>query len=93
MTVRDDGTYAVPSQWSTDDSRNLTAVKAGVGAAVALLAVTVVLLVAGLILGIVAYTKVVDRLDNIENSAATVADRPVIERPVPAPAPDPKPTP
>lgn len=76
---RDRHTY--PASWTTRDSGRLDTIAKAQGVITALLAVTVLLFVVGIILGIVGYTKIADRLDNIEHSTAETAR--TVDQPAP----------
>lgn len=71
MTTRYDGPY--PAQWSSDDSNNLASIKGGVGTLVVLLVIADLLLAASLVLGILAYNWVDDRLAAIQHNTQVTA--------------------
>lgn len=91
MTTTRSG-YPVPDPdyphggWTGTDSDNLDKITKAQAVLTALLAVTVLLLAATLVLSIIGYNKITDRLDNIEKSTATTASvATATPRPLPTP--------
>lgn len=73
MTTNYEDGYSVPVNWNLGNSRDLEKTRSGTGTLVVLLVIADLLLVAGIVLSVVGYNLVTERLDNIENDAHQVS--------------------